>query len=502
LALNAGDRRERIAAMGRIATLRMLGARCVATALAAAAMAADPTALAGAAGAAGARPAPRCLVGRTTRTIGQLWRPDMAAAVASAHSRVGDIAFAVRTQGRFYGYRPDHDEWSASVVKAMLLVTYLDSAAVRNRPLTTGQEAVLGPMIRASDNDDAHQIFDTDGQAGLRALAQRVGMTGFATNPVWGETRIDPRDQTRFLLHIDGYVVARHRSYAMRLLRSVIGPQRWGIGELALPGWKKYFKGGWGYGTGLEDHQVVLLTRGCARVSIAVQTMAAGATVAARSRRVVIGHSVRGRPIAARVLGPDAAPRRLLLVGCIHGNECAGTAILSALARRPVPMGVQLWLVAELNPDGTAAGTRQNAHGVDLNRNFPYRWERITDPTYDSGPRPASEPETRAAMALIRRIRPAVTIWYHQHMDLTDMAGGDNGVARRYAQLSGLRATCLGIVHGTAPAWSNHLLPGTAAFVVELPAGPVTPAALARHLRAVRAMEAGQRSGSRTSCAP
>jgi predicted deacylase len=167
----------------------------------------------------------------------------------------------------------------------------------------------------------------------------------------------------------------------MRLLRSVIGPQRWGIGELALPGWKKYFKGGWGYGTGLEDHQVVLLTRGCARVSIAVQTMAAGATVAARSRRVVIGHSVRGRPIAARVLGPDAAPRRLLLVGCIHGNECAGTAILSALARRPVPMGVQLWLVAELNPDGTAAGTRQNAHGVDLNRNFPYRWERITDPS-------------------------------------------------------------------------------------------------------------------------
>jgi protein MpaA len=223
---------------------------------------------------------------------------------------------------------------------------------------------------------------------------------------------------------------------------------------------------------------------------------------AGRSRRVVIGHSVRGRPIAARVLGPDTAPRRLLLVGCIHGNECAGTAILSALARAPVPVGVQLWLVAELNPDGTAAGTRQNAHGVDLNRNFPYRWERMTDPTYDSGRRPASEPETRAAMALIRRIRPAVTIWYHQHMDLVDMAGGDRGVARRYAQLSGLGATCLGIFRGTATAWSNHLLPGTTSFVVELPAGPVAPAAVVRHVRAVRAMEAGQRSGSRTSCAP
>src|SRR6201986_1235147 len=102
-------------------------------------------------------------------------------------------------------------------------------------------------------------------------------------------------------------------------------------------------------------------------------------------RRVVIGHSVRGRPIVARVLGPDAAPGKLLLVGCIHGNECAGIAILSALERQRVPAGVQLWLVREMNPDGTAADTRQNAHGVDLNRNFPFQWQRVTDPTYDSG---------------------------------------------------------------------------------------------------------------------
>jgi len=215
---------------------------------------------------------------------------------------------------------------------------------------------------------------------------------------------------------------------------------------------------------------------------------------------VVIGHSVRGRPIVAHVLGPDAAPRKLLLVGCIHGNECAGIAILSALARQRVPSGVQLWLVPEMNPDGSAADSRQNADGVDLNRNFPYKWERITDPTYYAGPRPVSEPETRAAMALIRRIKPAVTIWYHQHMDLVDMAGGDRGVARRYAQVSGMRATCLGFFAGSAPLWSNHLLPGTTSFVVELPAGPVGAAALSRHVRAVRAMEAGQRSGSRTSC--
>jgi protein MpaA len=227
----------------------------------------------------------------------------------------------------------------------------------------------------------------------------------------------------------------------------------------------------------------------------------AGAGIAG-ARTVLVGRSVHGRAITARVIGADSARRKLLLVGCIHGNECAGLTIISALAHsRPRP-GVQLWLIGELNPDGTAAGRRQNAHGVDLNRNFPYQWQRVSDPTYYSGPQPSSEPETRAAMRLIARIHPAVTLWYHQHQDLVDMAGGDRGVARRYAQLSGLTATCLPFLPGTAPGWENHGFPGTTSFVVELPAGPVGPGALARHLRAVAAIERGQRSGSRTSCGP
>lgn len=216
----------------------------------------------------------------------------------------------------------------------------------------------------------------------------------------------------------------------------------------------------------------------------------------------MIGHSVRGRAIVARVLGAADAPRRILLVGCIHGDECAGRAILAAPAAARVPAGVQLWLVPTLNPDGAAAHTRQNADGVDLNRNFPYRWRPGGGPTYYAGPHALSEPESRAAARLIGRIRPAVTIYYHQHEDLVDMAGGDRGVARRYAQLSGLRATCLPFLPGTATAWANHAFGATTSFVVELPAGPVGAIALARHLRALQAIERGQRAGSRTSCAP
>jgi hypothetical protein len=216
----------------------------------------------------------QCLVPGTGKPLDELWHPHMLAAIGYTDTRTGDVAFAVRTtDGRFYGYRPDHDEWSASVVKAMLMVAYLDEPWVRGRPLTAREKSLLGPMITESDNDDAQIVFDTVGQGALRALAGRVGMRHFATSAIWGETEITAGDQTRFFLHIDSYVVPRHRAYAMSLLAGIVPSERWGIGEVAPRGWKLYFKGGWGYGTGLLDHQVALLVRGCARVSVAVLTM-------------------------------------------------------------------------------------------------------------------------------------------------------------------------------------------------------------------------------------
>src|SRR4051812_11202794 len=88
----------------------------------------------------------------------------------------------------------------------------------------------------------------------------------------------------------------------------------------------------------------------------------------------VLGASVRGRAIRVVVVGDEDAPRRILVVGCIHGDECAGLAVARRLTRRAPPAGVAIWVVPQLNPDGAARGTRQNAHGVDLNRNFPAGW--------------------------------------------------------------------------------------------------------------------------------
>ena len=241
--------------------------------------------------------AAECLVPGAGKPLDQLWHPHMLAAIGYTDTRSGDVAFAVRTDRRFYGYRPDHDEWSASVVKAMLMVAYLNEPEIEGRNLNAHDRQLLTPMITESDNDDAQIVFDTVRQGALRALAARVGMTHFATSPIWGETEVSAADQTRFFLHIDSFIPARHRAYAMSLLAGIVPSQRWGIGGVAPKGWKLYFKGGWGYGTGLLDHQVALLVRGCARVSIAVLTMHDGSHAYGKDTlRGIFTRLLRGLP--------------------------------------------------------------------------------------------------------------------------------------------------------------------------------------------------------------
>ena len=79
---------------------------------------------------------------------------------------------------------------------------------------------------------------------------------------VWGHSRIDASEQTRFFLHFEAHVVARHRATALHLLRTVVPSQRWGVARVRPDGWRLYFKGGWGSGSGLVDHQVALLRCG------------------------------------------------------------------------------------------------------------------------------------------------------------------------------------------------------------------------------------------------
>jgi protein MpaA len=207
----------------------------------------------------------------------------------------------------------------------------------------------------------------------------------------------------------------------------------------------------------------------------------AGAPAAATETET-IGHSVQGRPIVLTRVGDPAATRKVLVVGCTHGNEPAGRAIVDALRHATPAPGTELLLVRDLNPDGFAHHVRTNAHGVDLNRNSSEHWA-------GAGPRPWSEPETRAIRALILRERPTYTIYYHQPFGLVDVPeGGHPQAAREYARLAGLPLRRLSRRPGSLSRWQNVRIRAGSALVVELAPGRLPANLRRRNVAAVLAL--------------
>ena len=237
----------------------------------------------------------------------------MAEAAAYAARRRGQVAFAVRVGERLYGRRVHHSARTASLLKPMLLVAYLNHPAVRDRPLHASDLRLISPMIRRSDSVAATRVRDYVGDARLRRVARRAGMRRFRTHPMWGHSRTTAADQSRFFLTIDHRVVPRHRRTARALLASVVPAQRWGIGRVSPPGWRLYLKGGWSTGTGEVDHQVALLRRGAERISIAILTEANGShaygkeTLRGVAVRLLAGLDARAEP--ARGPPSGAEPR-------------------------------------------------------------------------------------------------------------------------------------------------------------------------------------------------
>jgi predicted deacylase len=186
----------------------------------------------------------------------------------------------------------------------------------------------------------------------------------------------------------------------------------------------------------------------------------------------VLGKSVQGRKIVAWHLGEPGKPK-VVLMSAMHGNERAPRQILQALRDGAPIHGINLWVVPTYNPDGAAAGTRKNAHGVDLNRNFPYKWVDL-DGNYESGRKPASEPETRAMMRFLSDIRPRWILSFHQPLHGVDTDTKRPTFARKVARhldLPAKKFSCGSVCHGTMTMWFNHKFAGTA-LTVEYGATP------------------------------
>jgi hypothetical protein len=201
----------------------------------------------------------------------QRWHPHVAQAKRFAEKRAGEVAFAViEKRGQVRGLRRARTFPSASVFKVMLMVALLRKR--HDSGLSALDRSLLAPMIRRSDDYAATVVRDMVGRRRIERLARAARMHDFAYHPVWGLSRTSPRDQARFMFRLGSFIPGRHRRYARRLLSRIVPAQRWGVGRVAPHGWRLMFKGGWGSGTGLVDHQVALLTRRQRRIAIAVFT--------------------------------------------------------------------------------------------------------------------------------------------------------------------------------------------------------------------------------------
>ncbi len=212
----------------------------------------------------------------------------------------------------------------------------------------------------------------------------------------------------------------------------------------------------------------VALAALCSSVMIAWSPTASAE--AANDRRVIATTS-QGREIVARHYGALDAAVQIVAIGQMHGSEPGGRAVIEDLAASTVPDGVGLWLVTSMNPDGNARGTRANAHGVDLNRNFPFGWHRGSRGTYWPGPRAASEAETRGMMRFLTAVGPTAVLSYHQAFDVVDISHARSRAAgRQLAKYMGERAAqvgCAAVCHGTMTQWIDHDLKAIA-ITVEL----------------------------------
>jgi len=194
-------------------------------------------------------------------------------------------------------------------------------------------------------------------------------------------------------------------------------------------------------------------------------TAAGGATRPAVIGHRVLGTTPQGRKIRAWHLG-ERGKKKVVLIAVMHGNEQAPRRILTDLRDGPPVHGLDLWVVPTYNPDGAAHHTRKNAHGIDLNRNYPYRWRNL-DGAYESGPKPSSEPETRAMMRFLSRVRPAYILSFHQPLHAVDITERPK-FSKRVARALGLpisRLTCGSTCHGTMTMWFNHRFKGFALTV-------------------------------------
>jgi Beta-lactamase enzyme family len=172
---------------------------------------------------------------------------NVAAAANYLSARAGVKAFAViDNRGKLAGANVHLRFHSASTVKSMLLVAYLQTLAAEHRGLTDSSRDLLYPMIHSSSNEAATAVLEAIGEARLNAVARDAGMRNYEPGgESWGFTEISAADMARFFLIQDSLIPHRFDGYARWLLSTIEPSESWGIPAVARPEFQVFFKGGW-----------------------------------------------------------------------------------------------------------------------------------------------------------------------------------------------------------------------------------------------------------------
>jgi hypothetical protein len=173
-----------------------------------------------------------------------------AAAIATARrfldTRAGSTSFAVvDSRGHLRGVRMREHFQTASVVKVMMLVAYLQLLKARHRGLDAASRSLLDPMIHISDNEAASAVLGIVGERALARVAREAGMADYAPGiGWWAYTQTSAADQARLLFALPRLIPRRFYAYARGLLENIEPSQSWGIPPVARPRWQVFFKTG------------------------------------------------------------------------------------------------------------------------------------------------------------------------------------------------------------------------------------------------------------------
>lgn len=156
--------------------------------------------------------------------------------------------------------------------------------------------------------------------------------------------------------------------------------------------------------------------------------------------RLCVGKSREGRDIVCYESG--TASGGLFLFGAIHGDEPESRVVCERFLELASAQSGPTWTVIPVaNPDGLFRAQKDNAAGVDLNRNFPSTsWQRAHPPGYDPGAHPVSEPETAAIVEILATRKPALIVAVHQPFACVNWDGPAELAVERFCAATGLPA--------------------------------------------------------------